>query len=432
MVGYRLLLAKVRSTPKTAITVAHSISSTRSLLRLWFLGASLLPADPFFSSQHQRRHHQHSGNHSLRTLAMASNRGIYFGGYEHPVHEQVENKPLKADRKHVVVQVHAVSMNPVDAKGVIGDKLATNWTRTRKIAHDWMVKDTRVGFDFAGKVVQAPFGNARADELSVGTMVYGTMPPLQGSFAEYVRVPCHQVAKAPSNMTPEEIACLPLVGLTAWQALSPCIKPGESNVLVVGGSGGTGHVAIQMAKALGAKSVTTVCSTHNIDFVKKCGASTVVDYRAEDDVIAALQRRCDEPFDVIMDCVTSGDPNDASYNYPERIQKANNPPIVAPDYLYQRLGGKWSDWIRAGLARPDVFPHFWLWSDSRERLFWIKFPKSAGALKELTRIVEDGKLRIHVQKTYPELTVDTVQQAMEDLLSRRVQGKIAIRVLPTA
>lgn len=378
---------------------------------------------------------------AIQACAMTtSNRGIYFSGYEEPVHQQqkttTKETSLKADRHHVIVQVHAVSMNPVDAKGVIGDKLAVDWTRIRRIAHKCMVKNTRVGFDFVGRVVvEAPHSttnsSSRASELSEGTMVYGTMPPLQGSFAEYIRVPCHQVARAPAkNATVDEIACLPLVGLTAWQSLSPCVQRGQSNVLVIGGSGGTGHVAIQMAKALGAKSVTTVCSTSSIDFVKQCGADMVIDYRTEDDVIAAMQRSLIEPFDVILDCVTSGDPNDASYNYPQRIQTAINPSIVAQNYLYQRLGGKWSDWIRAGLARPGIFPHSWLWKDPRERLFWIKFPHSAPGLQELTRIVENGELKIHVQMVYPEMTVDTVQQTMEDLLSRRVQGKIAIRVIP--
>ncbi|KAG7367360.1 NADPH:quinone reductase [Nitzschia inconspicua] len=396
--------------------------SSRSILRLALLGISVLPSsDSIFVPRRQ---------FFQKALSMTSNRGIYFGGYQQPVHEQVLEKRSKADRNHVVVQVYAVSINPVDAKGVIGDKLATHWTRARRFAHNCMIKNTRVGFDFAGKVVESPYGHSQAEDLSEGTIVYGTMPPLQGSFAEYIRVPCHQLAKAPCSASIEEIACLPLVGLTAWQALSPCIKPEQSNVLVVGGSGGTGHVAIQMAKALGAKTVTTICSTRNVDFVKKCGATDVIDYQTEDDVIAALQRRVDEPFDIIFDTITSGDPNDAIYNYPQRIQQATNPPILTPEYFYQRLGGKWTDWIRAGLARPGIFPHSWLWSDPRERLFWIKFPKSSVALQELTKIVDSGQLRVHVQKIYPEMTVDTVQQAMDDLLSRRVQGKIAIRVIP--
>jgi NADPH:quinone reductase-like Zn-dependent oxidoreductase len=259
---------------------------------------------------------------------------------------------------------------------------------------------------------------------------------MQGSFSEYIKVPIHQIAKAPSstttNVSMEEIATLPLVGLTAWQSLSPYVIPYQSNVLILGGSGGTGHVAIQIAaKALHAKSVTTVCSTRNIEFVKECGATHVVDYSKVNDVIEALQRLVDDKcccFDVILDCVTSGDPRDAQYQYPTRIRNANNPSIVTQNHLYQRLGGQWTDWIRAGLARWDILPHSWLWNDPRERLFWIQFPHSSNALDEITKFVEEGKLKPHLQKIYPNLTADTVNQAFNDLLSRRVQGKIAITV----
>jgi NADPH:quinone reductase-like Zn-dependent oxidoreductase len=266
------------------------------------------------------------------------------------------------------------------------------------------------------------------------------MPPLQGSFSEYVKAPIHQVAKAPimggggggTTLSMEEMASLPLVGLTAWQALQPHIVPNQSNVLILGGSGGTGHIAIQLAKALGAKSVTTICSTCNVEFVKECGATYVIDYSTEEDIIVALQTHAMEhqgcPFDVILDCVTSGDPVDAEYRYPHRIRRATNPSIVTSDHLYQRLGGPWTDWVRAGLARSGIFPQSWLWKDPQERLFWIQFPHSSKALEELTKLVEHGQLKPHLQKQYPTLTANTVNQAFHDILSRRVQGKIAIRV----
>lgn len=352
----------------------------------------------------------------------------------------------------VLVRVYSVGLNPCDANGVLGDKLPLNWKRLRTWMHNVFVRGTRVGFDFAGRVLPDPDRHGddghKERPFPPGTLVYGTMPPFQGSFADYVRVPLHQVARAPSKiargdaagskneqpLTVEEVASLPLVGLTAWQALSPCVVPRESSVLIVGGSGGTGHVAIQVAAALGARHVVAVCSARNVAFVTHCGATHVVDYSGGNDVIHDLQglvvgeldgRR----FDVILDCVTSGDPRDAQFGYPERIRRAH-PAIVTADHLYQRLGGHWSDWIRAGLARPGIFPHSWLWKDPRERLFWIKFPHSTAALTELARLVETGKLKPRVEKVYPTMTVDTVQQAIDDVLTRRVRGKIALQVLP--
>ena len=346
-------------------------------------------------------------------------RGVYFGAFEQPVHERSEKLFVPSDSQ-VLVQVHAVGLNPVDAKQVIGDKLQYDWKTLRRWAHNALVKNTRVGFDFAG-IVELD-GNA---EFPKGTRVFGTMPPLQGTCADYICAPIHQIAKASDRLSMEECAALPLVGLTAWQALSPYIVRDESKVLIVGGSGGAGHVALQVAKALGAKELVTVCSTRNVDFVKQCGASRVVDYSKSNDIVTDL--KAFGPYDVILDCVTSADPEDARLAYPSRIR--NSPSLVTADHLYQRLGGKSSDWVRAGLARPNVFPHSWLWEDPRERLFWIRFPHSSHELEELTRMADSGQLRPKISKTYTGLTADNVQQAFDEILSRRVQGKVVVKVI---
>lgn len=367
----------------------------------------------------------------------SSCRGIYYGGFEEPVYERTEEKAgviMKPNRKnHLLVQVHCVGLNPVDAKQVIGDKLAYDeCTAIRKLAHYLFVKNTRVGFDFSG-VVSMNATTAAHPDYPLGTRVFGTMPPRKGSCANFIHVPLHQVAKIPPAWSMEEAAAMPLVGLTAWQALSPHIVPETSKVLIIGGSGGTGHIAIQVAKALKARDIVTICSTRNIDFCKECGANHVVDYSQSDDgIIQDLKRMTcqgQQPFDLILDCVTSADPKDAQYDYPRRIRNsANN--ITAPNHLYQRLGGLPSDWIRAGLARTKIFPHKWLWKDPRERLFWIRFPDSSHELDELARLSD--QLKPKIQKVYHAMTAATVQQAFDDILSRRVQGKVVIQVIPSS
>ena len=417
----------------------------------------------------------HSSSSTI-TLDLDQCRGIYFGSYHQPVYEKIENqirrrytKGIKCKKGHVWVKVYSVSLNPVDAKGVIGDKLPSTFTKLRAIVHNCIVQNTRVGFDFAGVVVADP-SRARAgrgnddncnahayayaeERFSPGTRVFGTMPPLKGSFATFVEVPTHQIAVAPATLSMTECAALPLVGLTALQALKPCIvNPDDnkslrtdddtiqqtlpsSNVLIIGGSGGTGHVAIQVARALGAQNVVTICGTSNVQFCYEIGATYVVDYKTTSDIVDELKDIVSSPdklngqrFDAILDCVTSGDPIDRSFAYPSRIRD-ESAGIVKHDHLYQRLGGKFGDWVRAGIARPGILPHSMIWPDPQERLFWIKFPHSSQLLSELAQMADEGKLKPRIEKVYDEMTADAVQQAMDDVLSRRVQGKIVLQTV---
>src|SRR2546428_13784041 len=100
--------------------------------------------------------------------------------------------------------------------------------------------------------------------------------------AEFIAIQEDAVAKKPKNLTMEEAACIPLVGLTAWQVLveRANLKTGQK-VLIHAGSGGVGTVAIQLAKHLGA-IVATTTSTANLEWVKRLGADLVIDYRKDD------------------------------------------------------------------------------------------------------------------------------------------------------
>ena len=364
----------------------------------------------------------------------STNKNIYFGSWEQPVYEKIEPFSLssaKQKKNHVWVQVHAVSVNPVDAKAVIGDKLSYKWTRLRKWCHNLLVANTRVGFDFSGVVVSNDHDpNHR---YPMGTKVYGTMPPLQGSFAEYIQVPIHQIAVAPQPLTLEEAAALPLVGLTAWQSLSPYIPfANKPKLLVIGGSGGTGHIALQVGKAMEVADLTTICSTRNIAFVKECGATNVIDYSKFDSSEPMIDELYDKygPFDLILDCVTSGDPDDSKSEYPRLIRQYQQ----HRNYLYQRLGGEWHDWIKAGFCRfLPLSAHklvWWSWKywNAHEKLFWIKFPYSSNQLEELSKLAKAGKIKPILSKVYPTFSAASVQQAFDDTTSRRVQGKIIIQV----
>jgi len=332
--------------------------------------------------------------------------------------------PLATTRGTVLVRVHVAGLNPVDAKNVIGDKLPHSFIRCHAAVQSHLANKIP-GFDFAGTVVETD--NARGAAFAVGEKVFGTVQPFQGTLAEYVRVPVHQLCYMPRRYSFAQAAALPLVGLTALQVLQPHVRPGTcSSVLIIGASGGTGHVAVQVARALGAASVTAVCSGGNADFVLSKGATHVVDYR-RNTVVADLQRLAPDsecpPYSVVLDCVTSADPADQAMKYPQQLQNVANK-LLTDNYVYRRLGGPSTDWIRAGLERTTGLS---CWKNGHEKLFWIRFPNTSHELLQLKEYADAGKLTPHVAHEY-DFTEAGVRAAFDAILSRRTKGKVVVRI----
>jgi len=137
-----------------------------------------------------------------------------------------------------------------------------------------------LGHDVAGTVLRV---GSRVRTFSAGDKVFARPRDHRiGTFAEFIAVDQHDVAMKPDSLTMEEAASIPLVGLTAWQALVEVGKlaPGQK-VFIQAGSGGVGTMAIQLAKHLGA-TVATTTSASNVDLVKRLGADVVIDYRTQD------------------------------------------------------------------------------------------------------------------------------------------------------
>jgi NADPH:quinone reductase-like Zn-dependent oxidoreductase len=170
----------------------------------------------------------------------------------------------------VLVQVHAAGVNQLDFKLRDGEFRRILPYRLPLI----------LGHDVAGKVVQV---GTRVRQFKPGDEVYARADDFRiGTFAEFVPVKEASLALKPESLTMEEAASVPLVGLTAWQALvvRANLKKGQK-VFIQAGSGGVGTFAIQLAKHLGA-SVATTTSAANVALVKSLGADVVIDYRTQD------------------------------------------------------------------------------------------------------------------------------------------------------
>ena len=159
-----------------------------------------------------------------------------------------------------------------------------------------------LGFDLAGTVETVGPG---VTDLKPGDKVFGTSRQGQGvngSYAEYTIAYAAMLARLPDGVSLAEAAAMPTAGTTAYGGMvdAGALRPGQT-VLINGGAGGVGSIAIQIAKALGAR-VAATCSAANIDYVKGLGADTAIDYRA-DDVAAAVRRWAPDGVDLVLDAV---------------------------------------------------------------------------------------------------------------------------------
>lgn len=193
---------------------------------------------------------------------------------------------------HVVVKIKATSVNTVD-------------TMIRNLGPELPLSPAApalLGMDFAGIVEEVGEG---VEDFQVGDEVYGCaggLADLPGTLAEYIVADAHLIALKPTNLSMREAAALPLVGITAYEGLHRAgIKQGQ-NVLVHGGSGGVGHVALQLAKYEGANVYSTGGGDAQLSLIKSLGA-TPINYRTE--LVESYVNTYTEGngFDVVFDSV---------------------------------------------------------------------------------------------------------------------------------
>jgi len=303
----------------------------------------------------------------------------------------------------VLVQVHAASVNPVDFKIRDGELRQILRFRLPLI----------LGNDLAGVVTQVGAGVTR---FRPGDAVYGRPDKSRiGAFAGFIAMREQDVARKPANTTMPEAASLPLVGLTAWQALveRARLQPGQT-VLIHAGSGGVGTFAIQLAKHLGA-TVATTTSTANVEMVKRLGADIVVDYKKErfEDVLRNV--------DVVLD--TLG-PETVAKSF--RVMKPGGTLISIsgpPDPAFAReFGLGWPleqamrllSWrTRRQARRRGVSYSFLFMRPDGEQLQWI------------TALVEAGVIQPVIDQVFP---FEQVQDALAYVETGRAKGKVVIRL----
>ncbi|MGM9480356.1 zinc-dependent alcohol dehydrogenase family protein [Roseateles sp. NT4] len=205
----------------------------------------------------------------------------------------------------VLVRIHASGVNPLDTK-----------IRAGQAAHARQPLPAVLGIDMAGVVEQVGAG---VTGWKAGDEVYamaGGIAGLQGTLAEFIAVDARLLARKPARLTMREAAALPLAVITAWEGLvdRAQVKPGQK-VLVQGGAGGVGHIAVQLARARGAEVFATV-EAEDFELVRSWGA-TPIDFRSETVADYVGQHTAGQGFDVVFDAV-GGPVLDASFTAARR------------------------------------------------------------------------------------------------------------------
>lgn len=303
----------------------------------------------------------------------------------------------------VLVEVHAAGVNLLDAKIRTGEfKLILPYRLPVVLGHD-----------VAGVVVKT---GPQSRKFKVGDEVYARVDDFRiGTFAEFVPVKESSLALKPQSLTMEEAASIPLVGLTAWQALveKAQVRRGQK-VFIQAGSGGVGTFAIQLAKHLGA-SVATTTSASNAALVKKLGADVVVDYRTQDfeevlrDYDVVLNSQDGKTLDKSLRVLKGGG----------KLISISGPPdpefgqaIAAPGFvkLVVRL-------LSSGVRRR---------ARSLGLGYSFLFMKASGEqLQAITRLIDEGAIRPVIDKVFP---FESTNEALSYVEAGRAKGKVVVKL----
>ncbi len=324
-----------------------------------------------------------------------------YGGLDQVAFAEIPKPALKPDE--ILVRVHAVGLNPVDTmipKGAFKPFLRFQLPAT-------------LGSDLAGVVVEA---GSRVTRFKAGDAVFASIFDLgTGSLAEFAVVPEAVAALKPANLDFVQAASMPMVGLTAWQALKERaqLRPGQK-VFIPAGSGGIGTFAIQLAKHLGAK-VGTTTSTGNVELVRSLGADEIVDYKKQE--FETVLR----DYDVVLGTMR-GD----ALNKSVGILKSNSRIVSLvgpPDAAFGRARGM-NFFMRfvLGLLSGKIIRQ----ANKRGATYSFLFVHpDGGQLAEIGKLLTAGKIRPVIDKVFP---FDQAKEALAYLETGRAKGKVVVQM----
>jgi len=303
----------------------------------------------------------------------------------------------------VLAEIHAASINPIDFK-----------IRDGKVKLLLKYKMPLIlGNDFSGVVVKA---GAKVTRFQVGDEIYARPRKSKiGTFAEYIAVHEDDIALKPKNLTFEEAASIPLVGLTTYQAFADILQLDKGQkILIQAGAGGVGTFAIQLAKVMGA-TVATTASVAGTDLVKSLGADEIINYKTEK--FEDMLKNYDAVFDTL-----GGESLEKSFDILKDGGKIVSVSGLPNARFAKEYGSGFFKTLLFSLATKKLTA---LEKKHNVQYTFLFMEPSGEQLRILANYIETGKIKPVIDKVFP---FGDAQKAMEYAESGRAKGKIILKI----
>ncbi len=309
----------------------------------------------------------------------------------------------KINEYEVLAEIHAASINPIDFKIRDGKvKMLLKYEMPLILGNDFSGVITKVG--------------SKVTRFKVGDEIYARPRKNKiGTFAEYIAIHEDDIALKPKNLSFEEAASIPLVGLTSYQALHDIMQLQKGQkILIHAGSGGVGTFAIQLAKIMGA-TVTTTASEAGANLVKSLGADEIINYKTEkfEDMLTN--------YDAVFDTI-GGTTLEKSFNI---IKSGGNIVSVSgmPNTRFgKEFGSGFFKTLLFSLASKKLTA---LEKKHNARYSFLFMKPSGDQLRTIANYIEAGKIKPVIDRVFP---FEDAQKAMEYSEAGRAKGKIIVKI----
>jgi len=331
-----------------------------------------------------------------------------------------------------LVKVHSASINPIDIDAAVGGAEEFFKAKAWNLTHiNNYTQNSRLplilGRDFCGSLVKTDGGNY----CDVGNRVWGVKPVTeQGTFCEYLKISSHLFGQAPTSITVEECAAIPYAGCTLLSGFSGVIdekNASEKSVLILGGSGGLGTLAIQILKAWNCPKVDTVCSSKNKNLLSEKTNFDEIFCYDEMNVLNEIKNN----YDVVINLTPQNE--DADYPYPKICEKLNENGwyITFNTTLWKNsekfngqvcsagkvLAGFEMDSIKMGLEFKN--------HGKNAKLGLVNEYFVDQELEKLRLLVEDGKIKPMVSECFE---IDEAVDVLTNFNVKKVPGKVVFEI----